>query len=253
MEIQLSKKDRLFLILGGFFLTNAILAEIIGAKIFSLEKTLHLPAAQISFFGNYTLDFNLTAGVLIWPFVFVVSDIINEYYGRKGVQMISFATAGFILFAFSVIYISSHLTPAQFWLDINNSDNNGKPFNIDYAFSTIFRQGLGIIVGSLTAFLIGQLIDAAVFLQIRKLTGEKMVWLRATGSTVVSQLIDSFIVLFIAFHIFGNWSLDLVIAVGIMNFIYKITIAILLIPLLYVAHFLIDKYLEINTNSTLKS
>ncbi|MFN0047796.1 MAG: queuosine precursor transporter [Cytophagales bacterium] len=244
MEIELRKKDKLFLVLGGFFLTNALLAEIIGAKIFSLEQLLHLPPAQLSFFGSYVLDFNLTAGVLIWPVVFVVSDIINEYYGRKGVQIISFATAGFILFAFAIIYLSANLPPAQFWLDINNKDANGNNFDINFAFSAIFRQGLGIIAGSLTAFLLGQAIDATVFLYIRKLTGEKLIWLRATGSTVVSQLIDSFVVLLIAFHFFGNWSLDLVIAVGIMNFIYKITIALILIPFLYLSHFFIDRYLK---------
>ncbi len=246
MEIKLSKKDRLFLILGGFFLTNALLAEIIGAKIFSLEQTLGIAPVQIPFFGIYRLDFNLTAGVLIWPVVFIVSDIINEYYGKEGVKIISFATAGFILFAFLVIFAASHLPPAQFWLDINNKDASGNPFDINYAFSVIFRQGLGIIAGSLTAFLMGQLIDATVFLYIRKATGEKWVWLRATGSTVVSQLIDSFVVLLIAFYVFGNWSLELVIAVGIMNFIYKISIAIILIPLLYLGHFLIDRYLKIN-------
>jgi queuosine precursor transporter len=243
MEIKLSKKDRLFLILGGFFLTNALLAEIIGAKIFSLEQTLGIPPTQISFFGIYTLDFNLTAGVLIWPIVFIVSDIINEYYGKEGVKLISFATAGFILFAFIIIYISTHLVPAKFWLEINNKDPNGNSVNIDFAFSMIFRQGLGIIAGSLAAFLLGQVIDATIFLYIRKMTGEKHVWLRATGSTIVSQLIDSFLVLFIAFYVFGNWTFDFVIAVGIMNFIYKISVAILLIPLLYVGHFFIDKYL----------
>jgi len=244
MEIKLSKKDRLFLILGGFFLTNALLAEIIGAKIFSLEQTLGISPVQFSFFGDYKLDFNLTAGVLIWPVVFIVSDIINEYYGREGVKIISFATAGFILFAFLVIFAASHLPPAQFWLDINNKDATGNSFDINFAFSVIFRQGLGIIAGSLTAFLIGQLIDATVFSYIKNLTGNKWVWLRATGSTVVSQLIDSFVVLLIAFYVFGNWSLELVIAVGIMNFIYKISVAIILIPLLYFGHFVIDKYLK---------
>ncbi len=243
-EFKLTKKDKLFLVLGGFFLTNALLAEIIGAKIFSLEQTLGIKPAHISIFGISDLDFNLTAGVLIWPIVFIVSDIINEYYGREGVKIISYATAGFILFAFLIIYASSHLPAAQFWLDINAKDANGNPFNIDYAFSVIFRQGMGIIAGSLIAFLIGQLIDATVFHYIRKATGDKYVWLRATGSTVVSQFIDSFVVLVIAFYIFGNWTLDLVIAVGIMNFMYKIAVAILLIPLLYFGHFFIDKYLK---------
>lgn len=237
-----NKKQFLFFILSGFFITNALLAEIIGAKIFSLEKLLGIAPAQLPFLG-YKLDFNLTAGVLIWPVVFIVSDIINEYFGRDGVKKISFATAGFILFAFFVIYITSNLPPADFWLDINKTDQAGNPVNINNAFSMIFRQGMGIIAGSLTAFLLGQIIDATVFYHIKKATKDKHVWLRATGSTIVSQLIDSFVVLLIAFFIFGNWSIDLVIAVGLVNFIYKVFTAIILIPILYIAHFFIDKYL----------
>jgi queuosine precursor transporter len=245
MDFELTKKNKLFFLLSGFFITNALLAEIIGAKIFSLEKLLHIHPVQIPFFGVYKLDFNLTAGVVIWPVVFIVSDIINEYFGKSGVKRISYAAAGFISFAFLVIYISSGLPPADFWLEINKTTPKGDSFDINYAFSVIFRQGLGIILGSLTAFLIGQIIDATIFHQLRKYTKEKHIWLRATGSTFVSQFIDSFVVLIIAFYFFGNWSFDLVIAVGIINFMYKITVAILLIPVLYVAHFFIDKYLGI--------
>jgi hypothetical protein len=107
----------------------------------------------------------------------------------------------------------------------------------------IFRQGLGIIVGSLSAFLIGQLLDAFVFHKLRKYTKNKMIWLRATGSTVVSQLIDSFVVIFIAFYVFGNWSLDQVMTVSTNNYIFKFFIAVALTPLIYFAHYLIDRWL----------
>jgi uncharacterized integral membrane protein (TIGR00697 family) len=137
----------------------------------------------------------------------------------------------------------TRLIPAEFWLDLNSIDNEGNYFNINYAFRTIFRQGLGIILGSLTAFLIAQLLDVIVFQRLRRFTGKKMIWLRATGSTLVSQLIDSFVVLGIAFYVFGNWSLEQIISVGIINYIYKFAIAIILTPLLYVAHYFIDIYL----------
>jgi uncharacterized integral membrane protein (TIGR00697 family) len=123
------------------------------------------------------------------------------------------------------------------------TDSQGNYFNIDYAFRTIFRQGMGIIIGSLTAFLISQLLDVFVFQRLRKLTGKRMIWLRATGSTLISQLVDSFVVLGIAFYLFGNWTLSQVIAVGIINYIYKFVIAIVLTPLLYVGHYFIDRYL----------
>lgn len=240
---QNSRKTNLFIVLGSIFLTNAILAEIIGVKIFSAEKTLGFDPVNWTFFGEYLLDFNLTAGAVIWPVVFITTDIINEYFGKKGVKKISFLTAGLIAYAFIVISVVTTLTPADFWLDVNATTPGGDSFDISYAFNTIFRQGLGIIIGSLTAFLLGQLIDVYVFQKLRSVTGESKIWLRATGSTLVSQFIDSFVVLGIAFYVFGNWSLSQIIAVGIMNYIYKMTVAILLTPLLYVGHGIIDRYL----------
>jgi hypothetical protein len=238
-----SKKTNLFIILCGIFLTNAIIAEIIGVKIFSAEQTLGFEPIGWVFFGDYILDFNLTAGAVIWPFVFITTDIINEYYGKRGVRKISYITAIFIAYIFLVITVVTQLTPAEFWMEVNALDPEGLPFDIDYAFNTIFRQGLGIIIGSLIAFLLGQLIDVYIFQKLRKITGAKMIWLRATGSTLVSQLIDSFVVLGIAFYVFGNWSIEQVLAVGIINYLYKFGVAVLLTPLLYLGHGLIDKYL----------
>ncbi len=237
------KKTNLFIALCAIFLTNAILAEIIGVKIFSLEGTLGMAPAQIRVFGDFILDFNLTAGAVIWPVVFITTDIINEYFGKKGVRKISFITAFLIAYIFVVIYLVTKLTPAAFWMELNNSDTNGNPFNINYGFGVIFRQGLGIIIGSLTAFLIAQLLDVFVFQRLKRLTGQKMLWLRATGSTLVSQLIDSFVVLGIAFYLFGNWDMDQIIAVGTINYIYKFVIAIVLTPVIYLAHYIIDRYL----------
>ncbi|QIX60560.1 queuosine precursor transporter [Hymenobacter lutimineralis] len=224
------KKQQLYLVLSGIFIVNALLAEIIGVKIFSVDALLGLPG-------------NLTAGVLIWPVVFVTTDIINEYFGRKGVLRVSFLTVGLILYAFLVILATTKLPPAQFWLDINKVDAEGRPFNIEFAYQSIFRQGLGIITGSIVAFLIGQVLDATVFQALRRITGSRLIWLRATGSTLVSQLVDSFVVLFVAFYLFGNWSFEQVLSVANTNYWYKFASAILLTPVLYLAHYLIDRYL----------
>jgi uncharacterized integral membrane protein (TIGR00697 family) len=84
-----------------------------------------------------------------------------------------------------------------------------------------------------------------VFQYLRGITQNRLLWLRATGSTVVSQLVDSFLVLYIAFHLFGNWDMGTVLSVGLNNYIYKFLVAILLTPLLYVAHAAIDRYLAV--------
>lgn len=234
------KNTRLFYILGAFFLANAILAEFIGVKIFSLEGTLGLNPINITLFGIENLSFNLTAGVLLWPVVFIMTDIINEYFGRKGVRFLSFTAAALILYAFIMVYFAMLLFPADFWIERTTA--NGI-INMHKAFGAIYGQGLWIIIGSLVAFLVGQLVDVTVFHFVKSKTGNAKIWLRATGSTLVSQFIDSFVVLFIAFYIGAGWNLKLVIAIGIMNYTYKFLVAVVLTPLLYIIHYFVDLYL----------
>jgi uncharacterized integral membrane protein (TIGR00697 family) len=234
------KSSKLFYILGAFFVANALLAEFIGVKIFSLERWLGLDPVNLSFFGVENLSFNLTAGVLLWPVVFIMTDIINEYFGRRGVRFMSFTAAALIAYAFLMVYFAMGLHPADFWVQ---RETNFGVINMDEAFNTIFGQGLWIIMGSLTAFLIGQLVDVYVFHFLRGFTGSSKIWLRATGSTLVSQLIDSFVVLLVAFYFGAGWDLSLVLAIGVVNYIYKFAVAVFLTPLLYVLHFFIDNYL----------
>jgi uncharacterized integral membrane protein (TIGR00697 family) len=241
------KPTRLFLVLAGFFITNALIAEFIGVKIFSLESTLGLKPAEIKLFGS-TYSFNLTCGVLLWPVVFVMTDIINEYYGRRGVRFLSWMAIGLIAFGFIMVFGAMQTVPNSWWI------TSKKEIGVDdmsASFNAIYGQGLGIIIASMTAFLVAQLVDVLVFHRIKRVTGEKKVWLRATGSTVVSQLIDSFIVLLIAFYFYPKWvpgqgspwPFDQVMAICIVNYIYKFTMALLLTPLIYFAHAWIDAYL----------
>ena len=239
IAFQENKHQKLFIFLGFLFLTNAIVAEVIGTKIFSLEGSLGLPPAGISL-GGETFDFNLTAGVMLWPVVFILTDIINEYYGRKGVKTLSYLAAGMLVYSFLMILGAMQLEGADFW--IKSKQEQGIP-EMDTAFNAILGQGLFIIMGSLFAFLIGQLVDAFVFAQVKKRTGHNMIWLRATGSTIVSQFIDSYVVLFIAFYFGADWSAATVLKIGTINYIYKLSVAILLTPVLYAVHAGIDRYL----------
>jgi len=122
------------------------------------------------------------------------------------------------------------------------------------AFSAIFGQGMWIIMGSVIAFLIGQIIDVTVFHRVRRFTGERFVWARATGSTLVSQLVDSFVVLYIAF-VLGpqQWPIPLFLAVGTVNYLYKLTAAITLIPLIYLMRRAIENYLGVAEAERLKA
>ena len=105
------KENKLFFLLAGFFITNAILAEFIGVKIFSLEKTLGWDSLNWTILGVDGLGFDMTAGVLTWPIVFIMTDIINEYYGHRGVKFLSYMAVGLIIFAFIVVYGAIGLSP----------------------------------------------------------------------------------------------------------------------------------------------
>lgn len=245
-SISANRSTWLFYILGGFFVTNALVAEFIGVKIFSVEQTFGFESFNWTIMGIEGLGLNMSAGSILWPVVFVMTDVINEYFGKRGVKMLSYFTIFLILYAFMMVFLAIHLSPESWWENLSglNEDFPGLSIsNMNVAFSKIFGQGLWIIFGSLVAFLVGQIVDVYVFQKIKSKTGEGMIWLRATGSTVVSQFIDSFVVLFIAFYIGADWDLVRVLVIGLVGYIYKFSMAIILTPVIYLAHYFIDKYL----------
>ncbi|MEQ1513450.1 MAG: queuosine precursor transporter [Lysobacteraceae bacterium] len=234
------RATRLFIGLSAFFCVTALLGEFIGVKIFALEDTLGIAPLAWNLFGQ-SGSLSFTAGTLLWPIIFVFTDVINEFYGSRGVRMISWIAVALILYGFVFAFAAIHLAPAPWWVEA--AKNQGVP---DYqsAYAAVFGQGLWTIAGSVIAFLLGQLIDVSVFHRIRRMTGEKYVWLRATGSTAVSQLVDSFVVLYIAF-VLGpqHWPTSLFMAVSTVNYAYKMLAAIALIPLLYIMRRAIIGYL----------
>ena len=248
-RILKDRPTKLFVIFSAFFVANALIAECIGGKIFSLEKIFGLHPANLTLFGEKGLSFNLTCGVLLWPLEFVMTDIVNEYYGPKAVRRISYTAVGLISYGFLMFYLAMGMPPADFWY--GSGVDNGIP-DMNKAFNGIFGQGMWIIVGSLIAFLVSQIVDVTVFHKIKKHTGEKKVWLRATGSTVISQLVDSFIVLFIAFKIGRGWSWQLVLGICLVNYIYKFSMAVILTPVIYFVEKRIEKYFGAETTHRMK-
>lgn len=240
-NVLYQKQTRVFIILATFFVANALIAECIGVKLFSLELLFGRQPQPFSLLGQDGLTYTLTAGVLLWPLEFVMTDIVNEYFGAKIVRRISYIAVGLISYAFLMFYMAISVPAEQsFW--VGSQKGAGIP-DMQVAFSNIFGQGMWIIVGSLIAFLVSQVLDVWVFHKIKKATGQKKVWLRATGSTLVSQFIDSFIVLFIAFHIGRDWSMQRVLAIGLVNYSYKAVMALLLTPVIYFVEGRIDAYL----------
>lgn len=208
-----SKRDLLFLFLGGIFVTNAVLAELIGGKLIQVGP------------------FAMSIGVLPWPVVFLTTDLINEYFGRDGVKKLTLMTLGLISYAFLILFLAIQIPAASF-----------SPVQ-DAPFSTVFGQSLWIIVGSLTAFTLSQFVDVSIFWLFRNKTQGRFLWLRATGSTAVSQLVDTFVIMGIAFWLPGKISTGDYIHLSCTNYIYKFGIAVALTPLIYGAHTMIDRFL----------
>jgi queuosine precursor transporter len=209
------RKDLVFIILAGFFITNAIVAELIGGKL-------------IQFFGTFTQSI----GIILWPVVFILTDLINEHYGKQGVRKLTYITVGLIAYTFILISIG---------LQINSVP--GSPVN-DETFKTVFGQSQWIIVGSIVAFFLSQLVDVYVFWLFRNRTGNKLIWLRSTGSTVVSQLVDTFVVQFVAFVLPGSWTFDQFIRNASWGYTFKLLIAVCLIPFIYLGHYAINRFLK---------
>jgi uncharacterized integral membrane protein (TIGR00697 family) len=222
----MDKRIKLYTILSSIFLSALILAEITGGKLLQVRT------------GD-SLAFTMTMGVIPFPVTFLVTDIINEYFGRQGIRFITFVGMSMVLFVLLLLQIDMAIPAA---------DISPVP---DEAFNGVFGVSARIIVGSLAAYLIGQLADISVFHFVRKRTGGRLLWLRATGSTVVSQLIDSFVVLFIAFS--GTLAAGEIVSVGLTNYLYKFGIAVAITPLLYIVHNLVDRYLGEDLAATMVS
>jgi len=220
----LTRKHTIYTILAGIFITNAVVAELIGPKLINV--------------GFSSGDFNIgpylmSVGILPWPVVFITTDLINEYFGEKGVRRLSYITAALIAYCFFVLWAAMGIPAAD-----------GPGFVTDAQFDAIFGQGMWIIVGSITAFLVSQLIDVTLFHFVKRKTGRRMIWLRSTGSTVISQFFDTFIVLGIAFYLPGKITTDQYIASGFTGYFVKLSIAILLTPVIYLGHSLIGKHMK---------
>lgn len=209
-----TRKSTLYLILAGIFITNAVVAELIGGKLI--------------YVGQYVMS----VGIIPWPVVFITTDLINEYFGQKGVHKLSLITAGLITYCFVLLYAALHIPAVK-----------GDGLVTDAQFTAVFGQSLWIIVGSIVAFIVSQAIDVTIFHFLRNRTGAKMIWLRSTGSTVISQFFDTFIVLGIAFYATGKMNTETYISSGLVGYGVKLGIAVAMTPLIYLGHNLIDKYI----------
>jgi hypothetical protein len=230
MEVEKLNERRqwLFIFLVGLFITNAVTAELISNKLIQIP-------IDFSIFGNKFGPFTTIVGILPWPVVFILTDLMNEFYGQKAVKRVSWITAILIAYCFIVVGVS---------LSIPAVEIKGSNLATNASYNRVFGQAQMVIVGSIAAFLISQLMDAFLFDWIKKKTGNRYIWLRSTGSTLFSQLVDSYVVLYIGFVLPGSLKFSDYMTIAPTNYILKMLIAVSLTPLIYLGHYGVNRYLK---------
>jgi uncharacterized integral membrane protein (TIGR00697 family) len=207
------RKQQLYLWLGGLFVAALIVADLIGGRFFR--------------FGSV----DLSVGMLAFPLTFVLTDVINEFYGTVGARRITYLGLGTAIFAFLIINLALALPPSP----------KGLP---DEVFRSVFGWSRRLYVASLVAYLIGQLADITVFGLFRRYTRHRLLWLRATGSTVISQAIDTVVVNFVLLS--GREPVGSITRIVFHSYVTKIVVAVALTPLIYAAHALMLRVLKVS-------
>lgn len=209
-----TRRDTVFLVLAGVFLTHALLGEIVGGKLIELRGWV------------------MSIGVIPWPVVFITTDLVNEYYGPAAVRRLTLLAVSLIIYTFGILYLCIEVPAAS----ISPVD--------DGAFTTVFAQSRWIILGSVVAFAISQLLDVVVFVLLRRRTRGRLLWLRAVGSTVVSQLVDTFVINTIAFGMPEKLTAGQVVELSVTNYGYKFLVAVATLPAIYLGHGIMDRVLR---------
>ncbi len=216
--MRLDARIMLFLTLVGVFLTSLLLGNLIAGKVAGFSVAGH--------------DVSMSAGAIPFPLTFILTDILNEFYGRRVVRRVTFLGFAMTALAFLMLLVAAALP----WMAAAHEPGwQGLPPS---AWNSVFTGATQIQIASMVAYLVGQLLDISLFFAIKKWTGDRALWLRATGSTLVSQLIDSTLVTMIGFSALPMAvQLDMIQA----GYLIKVASAIALTPVLYALHALIER------------
>jgi uncharacterized integral membrane protein (TIGR00697 family) len=212
------RKQRLFVFLTALFVAALVTGDFIGGKFFVV-------------YGH-----TFSAGIIPFPLTFVLTDIVNEFYGTHGARRLTLAGLGAAVFVWATITLALHLPTSP-----------ESPIS-DAVFRGAFGTSARLYVASLTAYLIGQLLDITIFHGLRRVTGHRLLWLRSTGSTVLSQVVDSVTVSFV--FLVGARPLDFILTNAAHNYFGKLGMAILLTPLIYAAHAFFGRHFKVDEKPT---
>jgi len=216
-------RTRLFMILAGIFSTCLIVGDIIGSKL--IEPVL---------FGH---PFVLTVGMIPFPITFLLTDVLNEFYGKRAARFVTLLGFGLALLAYVFIYVAGAIPIAPLTM------KPGWDGVTEEAFQTVFLGSQRILLSSMVAYVVAQFVDIFVFHALKRMTQNRLLWLRATGSTAVSQLIDTIVINFVAWS--GMLGFETIVNMVMSSYLVKILIAVGLTPAIYLVHALIERGLKI--------
>ena len=217
----------IYILLSGIFISCLISCNLIFLKFFSLK---------ISFLN---ITFTQSVGLIAYPITFLVTDIVSEIYGRKKANFLVISGIISSIVVLCLIFIADFL-PAANWSIPENKKVD------DEIFHLVFGQFGIAMAASLFTYLVCQLIDIRIFHFWKKLTKGKYLWLRNNFSTITSQLVDTFLILFLLMSLspeegLQNWS-DLK-KLFLNGFLFKILVALIdTIPLYLLVNFLRKKF-----------
>jgi uncharacterized integral membrane protein (TIGR00697 family) len=217
----LDNRSRLFVVLAGVFCTALVVGDILSVKLFEV----HLgPLVSV-----------MSVGIVLFPVTFVLTDTLNEFYGQKVARFVTWVGLGMALFSFAAIYLVLGIG----WAPLTRAaDYRG---TVESSFNNVFGGSQRILLASMAAYVIGQLIDIAVFHLLKRRTHNRMLWLRATGSTVVSQLIDTVVFQSVAWA--GVLPSGVITGIIFASYSVKLLVAVGLTPIIYGVHALVERWL----------
>ena len=221
--MTLDKRARLFLVLCGVFVTCLVVGDIIGGKLVQL--------------GVGRASVVISVGMIPFPITFLLTDILNEFYGKRAARFVTIVGFFMAVLASLTIFVAQKLP----WAPLTREA--GYVGMVQPSFDNVFGGSQRILVASMCAYLVSQFLDIAVFHALKRLTGTRFLWLRATGSTVVSQLVDTIVIQFVAWS--GVLSFERIVSLAVTSYVVKLVVAIGLTPLIYAGHVLVERALGI--------
>lgn len=233
-----ARREILLLVTLALFVAFFVAANFLGAKLWEFTL-LGLRPRHLGFQGE---SFVATAGILAFPLTFLLTDIVNEYFGKRVVRTFTWLAIVVNLILQPIVLAAVAAPTVSFTPGVTSEQAHG-------AYALAFGTTWTITIASLAAFAVGQLVDVSVFSWLRRRTGGKAIWLRAQGSTVVSQMLDTLIVIYLAFYVLPGLAGDAHMSAGeagsiaLTNYVYKFSIAVVMTPLLYVARALVVRWL----------